>query len=364
MIDNFSNFIGKLRIVAIIFSLFLIIWGVPQHACGFGAAFLWQDGTMTDLGPGIARAINNSGQIVGYSPNYNPFLWQDGKMMHLSGISNSGNGAYDINNSVQVVGDIFGSTRLNAFIWHNGTAIYPGTLGGALSTAFGINDFGWVVGTSTTESEEGHAYLWQNGNMTDLGIGGAEAINNSGQIVGRFPANFPYHAVLWQNGTMTDLGTLGGNYSIAYDINDSGWVVGNSTTASGDNHAFLWKDGVMIDIGTLPGGTRSAALAINNLGEIVGYSNIGSDLYPIHAFLWKNGVMNDLGTLPNGTNSGAYDINDLGQIVGWTDAPSTVPIPSAVVLLGAGLGRLGLYCRRKRLANSYPSCVLDSGITR
>ena len=64
-----------------------------------------------------------------------------------------------------------------------------GTLGGSYSWATAINARGQVVGSSTTESSEGHFFLWQNGTMTDLGTLGGSAIfvngiNARGQIVG------------------------------------------------------------------------------------------------------------------------------------------------------------------------------------
>ncbi len=49
------------------------------------------------------------------------------------------------------------------------------------------------------------------------------------------------HAFLWEGGQMTDLGTLGGYFSVAQAINDRGQVVGSSHTASGENHAVLWS---------------------------------------------------------------------------------------------------------------------------
>ena len=91
--------------------------------------------------------------------------------------------------------------------------------------------------------------------MGGLGGGGsyASAINDRGQVVGEGKnASGAWHAFLWQNGTMTDLGTLGGKKSAATSINERGEIVGTSTTRSGQTHAFLWQDG------TMPTSDRSA----------------------------------------------------------------------------------------------------------
>src|SRR5207248_4744592 len=97
----------------------------------------------------------------------------------------------------------------------------------------------------------------------------------------------------------------------------------------------------VIDLGTLPSGTDSAAMSLNNHGEVVGIAH-WSSVTPTgvisvdHAFRWKdlngNGVsdpgeMMDLGTLPivpglNGSSapilSSAMGINDGGQVAGWS----------------------------------------------
>jgi probable HAF family extracellular repeat protein len=70
------------------------------------------------------------------------------------------------------------------------------------------------------------------------------------------------------HGAMTDIGTLGGPRSVANGINKAGKVVGQSTTASGEEHAFSWKAGVLSDLGT-HGREFSFATAVNNPGQIV-----------------------------------------------------------------------------------------------
>ena len=91
--------------------------------------------------------------------------------------------------------------------------------------------------------------------------------------------------------TMLDLGTLAGDYSGARANNESGWVVGASTTSRLlATHAFLY-DGTMHDLGTL-GGWTSTARGINNLGQVVGSSTIKGG--NTHAFLYSAGKMTDL----------------------------------------------------------------------
>ncbi len=82
--------------------------------------------------------------------------------------------------------------------------------------------------------------------------------------------------------SIIDLGTFGGSFSQAQAINNSGQIVGSSQTNSGNWHASLWDNGVIIDLGTLGGG-YSEAYGINDSGQIVGVYDAGNG----HAVLWN-----------------------------------------------------------------------------
>ena len=102
-------------------------------------------------------------------------------------------------------------------------------------------------------------------------------------------------AFLWQDGAGIDLGTLDGTPTVAYDINNSGHVVGTNSAANSASGGFLWRDGAMIDLGTLGGVIATVPQAINDLDQVVGSAfTVGGEE---HAFLWQDGVMTDLGTL-------------------------------------------------------------------
>lgn len=72
--------------------------------------------------------------------------------------------------------------------------------------------------------------------------------------------------------TVQNLGTLGGSFSRADAINESGEVAGAADLDSGELRAMLWLPGQgMLSLGTL-GGANSSARGINDRGEVVGVS--------------------------------------------------------------------------------------------
>ncbi|WP_157739993.1 hypothetical protein [Micromonospora narathiwatensis] len=110
--------------------------------------------------------------------------------------------------------------------------------------------------------------------------------------------------------------------SEASAINNPGEIVGWSSTSAGTRHAVRWTPrpggggyDPAQDLGTL-GGLYSWATAINDLGEIVGVSQDAGGAR--RAFLWTSTAgMTALGSVSGSTWCEANDINDRSQVVGY-----------------------------------------------
>lgn len=276
-------------------------------------AFIYSNGTMSELltayhaangGFSSATAINDAGQVVGgvsiAANNFTSraFVLSGGNLTILDRFGGSGgSGATAINSAGTVVGTSSSPDGFRAFVYANGVMTNLGVLSAGTdntSQAWSVNDAGQVVGVASTGTPFAvRAFLWQNGVMQNLGVlpnasaSAATDINNSGQVVGYANIPSPFvqvpHAFLWTSADgMIDLGSLGGTGTIPpretgtipRSINDSGTIVGYSTTADNRVHPFVYRNGVMTDLMTLlPAGhcfTSVEVLAINNDGTIVG----------------------------------------------------------------------------------------------
>jgi probable HAF family extracellular repeat protein len=201
------------------------------------------------------------------------------------------NGVPGLNNRGMAVGDSATSTLIPP----NGGCFFCGGSDGILPYVF-------------------HAFELHEGMVTDLGAlppevsnsSIAQAINTNGDtIIGAsengvidplFPSLTEIRAVVWRRGQITDLGTLGGNQSAGFAINDRGQVAGFSTNTVPDplsflyfifgssngtqTRAFLWdQQSGMRDLGTL-GGNDAFAVFLNERGQVAGTSYTNSTPNP------------------------------------------------------------------------------------
>lgn len=327
------------------------------------------------------KKINDNGQVIAFvstdRSTWHSVIWDKGKIIKIDTLGGKQSLAEDINNKGQVVGfsSISDGTRLesHAFLWENGNVTDLGTLksntkpdkshgpSGKIpdmpsnSIAFAINNKGQIVGTSDYGGPYGDdLFLWENGEMNDLG--GFSIMNNNGRpyihtlrvcaitdsskiiTFSYIESRCKFYIIEWNPGnakhkdipksvyggffedrdcTVTELSDIPGTAVIG-NVNNHAHITGSFVPddqvgqKKPNRHAFIWQDGIFTDLGK-----NSSASGINDISQVVGRVQTEALSY---AAIWENGKVTDLNKLiPKDSGwvlRGAVDINNKGQIIG------------------------------------------------
>jgi probable HAF family extracellular repeat protein len=234
-----------------------------------------------------------------------------------------------------------------------------GTVQGAPT---GINDQGVIVGYSIDSDGSTSAAVFAPGSVTELNVGAAWDIDESGTIVGSVNGVAAYwpqgeaplalasptdeesaqvlainenglmvgtadtHAVAWRDGQVVNAWYTPGNASkqfVLIDVNDAGKIIGEIISthddASGqENMTYVpltLQDEKPAELPMAAGDTSCEVDAINNSGWIAGACGHGEAQ---HAILWVDSQIIEIGPLlGDGWQAVvATDVNDNGQIIG------------------------------------------------
>jgi probable HAF family extracellular repeat protein len=246
----------------------------------------------------------------------------------------------------------------SAVAWENGEIRALPTLGGYNGFATGANNrrqiVGWAQNTVLDPScnpvhvkQQFHAVRWGPGEnqVSELlplhgdTTSAATAINDEEQVVGisgdcgtAVGGTSAREAVMWEGGKTRVLGNLGGiAWNTPMALNERGDVVGFSNIRKEDGatpnwRAFIWtKERGIRNLGALDGYPLSQALGINEKRQVVGTS-CTSDFSACRAVIWIHGKIIDLNDLAPGYADVLYaanDINDDGDIAGQAFTPGT-----------------------------------------
>lgn len=233
-----------------------------------GRAFSWSSGIYNDLGDlggshAGAYAINDAGTIAGFSftePNDD-----GGPEVYYS----------------------------HAFKIQDGTMSDLGTVSDPLgySRGHGLNDANEVAGRASLVKFQGgqkHTAFWDDtGDITSIigpGIySTAQDINNNGLMVGNgYNASSRMMGAVTKDGVTELIGTFGGTESRLFSVNDDDVMVGFARNGDASQSALVSFDGEnIIDLETLVTNmygwdSLEIAYAINNSGDIVGQGTTSS----------------------------------------------------------------------------------------
>jgi probable HAF family extracellular repeat protein len=279
--------------------------------------------------------------------------------------------AHDINSSGQIVGRSFGTTDQEtlSFVYDpdSGVSLVNDWLSTDdaltwqifLYSGSSINDLGQIAGGGKLRDGSGSSAIRltppaigeQYASLEDLGGSDSHGINLFGEVAG--DSDLPEAAYWSASGAMSLLTPPSGSpaWSDAWEIEDSGELVGRVYFASGASRALYWSSPTASPIvlpylalgaNNLPSGI---ATDMNSSGLIVGSSSKGKSggITVSRAFSYDlNGrQLKDLGSFLGG-DSRAESINDAGAIVGWSTPKNKTIVSSRPFFYSTATGMVDL----------------------
>ena len=277
-----------------------------------------------------AAGMNSSGKVAA-SVGFVPALLDHGAITMLG--SDSGN-AVAVNGKSSATGTSYAGGLVRAFLWKSNAMkeISPLFADGDPTHGVAINSNADVLCVEYGASQD-YTFILSDGKKTQVtgpagyGYVVGAAMNDSGDVAGAAtPPNKLAHAFVRIAKHSTDLGAFGtgATYSAATAININDVVAGDSASVPGntaDVTAFRWSNNVMTNLGALAPSTRSHALAIDNKGNVVGYSYADVHNSVQHAFSYDGTKMADLNKRLDASSAAwvlqtATGIDDAGAITG------------------------------------------------
>lgn len=195
------------------------------------------------------------------------------------------------------------------------------TLGGDEYWDAYLNEKGQVAATGYALHRFFDGSRWHDVGSLGGGYTQIRAMNNHGEVVGEsLDASEPFGNVLGFRWTVAGgmRALPGTSVASAYAINERGQIAGWSGAPGVADRAVRWDaDGRMVDLGPLPF-SLSEADTINNRGETGGFTDFADGT--IHATKWTpSGTLIDLGSLDNLGFASTTFVNDRGDAAGMSN---------------------------------------------